>query len=144
MKKVDEIMELAQVFASAWASVGGPFDNGQMLTNAEDTKAELRKAIEALAQPAGEAEPVAIYRGRCIIDCGEHGHHDIEMLKLIPAGSKLYTTPQQSQPLTDERIHKAWSSENGLEDCDMCKLHEFTMVIRFVEQLHNIKKGGTE
>jgi hypothetical protein len=32
-----------------------------------------------------------IYHGRCIIDCGEHGHNDVEMLKMIPAGTKLYT-----------------------------------------------------
>lgn len=43
---------------------------------------------------AQRGEPVAIYRGRCVIDCGEHGHHDIEMLKLIPTGTKLYTAPQ--------------------------------------------------
>ncbi|MEJ5148998.1 DUF4406 domain-containing protein [Comamonas sp. MYb396] len=43
------------------------------------------------------AEPVMIYHGRCTIDCGEHGHHDVEMLKMIPAGAKLYTAPQ-AQP----------------------------------------------
>ena len=45
--------------------------------------------------PQQEAqEPVMIYHGRCTIDCGEHGHHDMEMLRMIPAGSKLYTAPQ--------------------------------------------------
>lgn len=49
----------------------------------------------AMAAPQQEAqEPVMIYHGRCTIDCGEHGHHDIEMLRMIPAGSKLYTAPQ--------------------------------------------------
>ena len=52
---VDEIMAQAQVFASAWSLVGGRFDNGNMLTEAEEAKAELRQMIEALAQPAGEA-----------------------------------------------------------------------------------------
>ena len=48
-----------------------------------------------VAAPQQEAqEPVMIYHGRCTIDCGEHGHHDIEMLRMIPAGSKLYTAPQ--------------------------------------------------
>ena len=47
--------------------------------------------------PVG-VEPVAIYHGRCTIDCGEHGHLDMELLKMIPAGSKLYTTPQPTQP----------------------------------------------
>lgn len=35
-------------------------------------------------------EPVMVYHGACTIDCGEHGHHDTEMLKMIPAGTKLY------------------------------------------------------
>ena len=46
----------------------------------------------ALAEP--EQEPVMIYNGRHTIDCGEFGAHDMEMLKLIPAGTKLYTSPQ--------------------------------------------------
>ena len=58
MSNVDEIMEQVQVFASAWSLVGGIFDNGNMLTEAEEAKSELRKMIEALAQPAQEAEPV--------------------------------------------------------------------------------------
>ena len=39
-------------------------------------------------------EPVMIYRGGCTIDCGEHGHHDMEMLKLIPTGTKLLAEPE--------------------------------------------------
>ena len=60
MSNVDEIMEQVQVFASAWSLVGGIFDNGNMLTEAEEAKSELRKMIEALAQPAQEAEPFVI------------------------------------------------------------------------------------
>lgn len=37
-------------------------------------------------------EPVAIYKGP--IDCGEYGAFDLEMLKMIPRGSNLYTAPQ--------------------------------------------------
>lgn len=43
---------------------------------------------------AQRGEPVAIYNGRCVIDCGDNGHHDIEVLKMIPCGAKLYTAPQ--------------------------------------------------
>lgn len=47
--------------------------------------------------PQQEAqEPVMIYHGGCTIDCGEHGHHNVELLRMIPAGSKLYTAPQPS------------------------------------------------
>jgi hypothetical protein len=45
----------------------------------------------AQAEPVARDEPVAVYHGRCTIDCGEHGHHDLELLKMIPKGSKLYT-----------------------------------------------------
>jgi hypothetical protein len=43
-------------------------------------------------------EPVMIYHGGGPIDCGEHGYHNMEMLKLIPAGTKLYTTPPDATP----------------------------------------------
>ncbi|ARU06171.1 hypothetical protein CCO03_17155 [Comamonas serinivorans] len=45
------------------------------------------------AQPQAAQEPVAVYHGRCVIDCGDCGHHDIEMLRMIPKGAKLYTHP---------------------------------------------------
>ncbi|SEI21413.1 hypothetical protein [Pseudomonas asplenii] len=43
---VDSIMEQAQVFASAWALVGGPFDKGNALENAEDEKIQLHDMLE--------------------------------------------------------------------------------------------------
>ncbi len=61
----------------------------------EDRVADhYRAAVEAALRDAPQqAEPVAIYHGRCTIDCGEHGHHDIELLKMIPKGARLYTSP---------------------------------------------------
>lgn len=44
---IDAVMEQAQVFASAWALVDGPFDNGNALENAEEAKVEV-KAMELL------------------------------------------------------------------------------------------------
>jgi len=44
-------------------------------------------------EEAQTVEPVAIYHGKCIIDCGDGGHQDITMLKMVAAGSKLYTRP---------------------------------------------------
>jgi hypothetical protein len=43
--KLNEIMELAQVFASAWSLVGSRFDDGNMLHEAETAKKELRQMI---------------------------------------------------------------------------------------------------
>ncbi|MGG2810172.1 host nuclease inhibitor protein [Pseudomonas aeruginosa] len=43
---IDTIMSQAQVFASAWSLVGGTFDNGHAIENAEEAKAELREMLE--------------------------------------------------------------------------------------------------
>lgn len=51
--------------------------------------AGFRTAI--IASLCGDVEPVAIYHGRCVIDCGEHGHLDMQLLKMIPAGTALCT-----------------------------------------------------
>lgn len=50
-EQIDAIMEQAQVFASAWSLVGGPFDSGGMLENAHQEKAELRALLSA-SKPA--------------------------------------------------------------------------------------------
>jgi hypothetical protein len=39
----------------------------------------------------------------------------------------------EPQGLTDYEIHEWWSSENGLEDCEMCKSVDFFTVVRAVE-----------
>ncbi|EPJ3069072.1 TPA: host nuclease inhibitor protein [Pseudomonas aeruginosa] len=43
---IDTIMSQAQVFASAWSLIGGAFDGGQAIENAEEAKAELRAMLE--------------------------------------------------------------------------------------------------
>ena len=73
---------------------------------------ELRQAIEQ----ADKQEPVMIYHGGCTIDCGEHGHHNMEMLKLIPAGSKLYTHPPTAQEVHDA-LCSALTGEIGRASC---------------------------
>jgi hypothetical protein len=54
----------------------------------------------------------------------------------------LYTHPQPAkrEPLTPEQIRKWWGSENGLEDCVMTKIDDFTQVVRAVEAHHGITK----
>lgn len=46
--------------------------------------------------------------------------------------------PQERKPLTYEQIREWWSSENGLEDCDIAELTEFADVVRTVEEKHGI------
>lgn len=55
---VDKVMSQAQVFASAWSLIGGKFDRGGELENAEQQKAELRAMLYAAPQPpAVEPQP---------------------------------------------------------------------------------------
>jgi hypothetical protein len=53
---VDTIMEQAQVFASAWSLVNGPFDQGNALERAEQEKTILRNLLCAteLSKPTAE------------------------------------------------------------------------------------------
>lgn len=71
----------------------------------------FRSAI--LADAAKDVEPVAIYHGRCVIDCGEHGHLDMQLLKMIPAGSALVraSTLAAAQALNAELVARV----EGLE-----------------------------
>ncbi|SEK10472.1 hypothetical protein [Achromobacter sp. NFACC18-2] len=57
-QEIEAIMEQAQVFASAWAFLGGPFDNGSGLETAEREKANLRALLSKLRAPVAD-EPVA-------------------------------------------------------------------------------------
>lgn len=47
--QIESIMEQAQVFASAWSLVGGPFDRGDGLEAAECEKANLRALLDSIA-----------------------------------------------------------------------------------------------
>lgn len=79
-----------------------PFVHGLGKAILQDVSADIESLRAQLAAraPVAQGEPVMVYRGRCTIDCGEHGHHDVELLKMIPAGTKLYAAPQQaSEPV---------------------------------------------
>ena len=53
------------------------------------------RAIEsAVIQKIKAQGPAMRYHGICVVDCGEHGHADVELLKLIPAGTNLYRLPK--------------------------------------------------
>lgn len=52
---VSEVMEQAQVFASAWSLIGGVFDGGNALQDAEEAKSELEEMVRSLATLAAPA-----------------------------------------------------------------------------------------
>lgn len=90
--------------------------------------------------PVG-VEPVAIYHGRCTIDCGEHGHLDMELLKMIPAGTKLYTAEVLAMgrvPLDRDEIRTYARESLG----DVAEEAGFYDGVRWAEEKHGIKQGG--
>lgn len=48
----------------------------------------------------------------------------------------------ERRPLTGEEIEQWWASENGLEDCNMCRGNDFQQVVRAVEAAHGITGDG--
>ncbi len=56
-------------------------------------QADYEQRIRSALVDVPAIEPVAIYHGNGLIDCGDAGHHNIELVKLIPAGTKLYASP---------------------------------------------------
>ena len=71
--------------------------------------AELRKALDA--EIAQSVEPYAVFHG--LVDSGEHGAFNLDLLKMIPRGAYLYLHPPQPQAVTT-----GW--DNGLSQ-DYCK-----------------------
>jgi hypothetical protein len=63
--------------------------------------------------------------------------------KLTESGRSEFL-PQAVPPLTNEQIRWWWASENGLEDCDMCEIDDFTEVVRAVEAYQALIRSGSK
>jgi hypothetical protein len=50
--------------------------------------------------------------------------------------------PAAPVPLTLAKIRAMWGSENGLEDCNLCKFDDFVQVVRFIESASGITEKG--
>jgi hypothetical protein len=122
-----------------------------------DSRAAIKALEEALAKQE-QSEPVAwMHRmdnteglkanGTGIVSITQKRKHPfgkagVDFSKSYPVTSTpLYTKPQQRKPLTDDEIRKWWGTENGLEDCDMCKIDDFVKVVRAIEAAHGIKEN---
>ena len=77
--------------------------------------AELRKALDA--EITQSAEPYAVFQG--LVDSGEHGAFNLDLLKMIPRGAYLYLhspQPQATTPAVPELLEE-------LENCrDLLKI----------------------
>ena len=126
MSKVEEIMVLVNAY--------GQCEMRNNFWRADEKLAEIRKAIEALAQPAGEAEPVAQWQKKHPLRTDGRwentDEHDAKWWRDNAKGWEiraLYTAPQQSQPLTDEQIE-------FLKFMDLLRVHHKTIEAWMLEQ----------
>ena len=126
--KLQTIMEQAQVFASAWSLVGGRFDGGNAMDDAEVAKNELRQMVaEALAKQPAQQEPVALPEGKKLIlvdgsfddlmywleRCEDKGHLENCLDLVEPWENFSYeectTPPAQQEPVGEVSGHD-WST----------------------------------
>lgn len=105
--------------------------------------ARLRAELEAIAQPAQEAEPVGYMNAGHVYELQQKraGYGYVYPENVTGADTAVYTTPQQSQPLTDEQIGIG-CVESGCDD-GQGEEAGFFAGARFAEKHHNIK-GVTE
>ncbi len=88
-KTVKAIMEQAQVFASSWSMVGGPFAADDQHERAEDEKLELEKLVKgALEGSVGAPQDV----GEMIEALLEWHKRQTDQLQIITDNSKEGTT----------------------------------------------------
>lgn len=112
----------------------------------EGRRALARAVLARWGQPAHSGEPVAYYQPDDPSSSSAFSWPGSE--RNTAHNKPLFTAPQpvEREPLTVSQIRDWWASENGLEDCEMCKLTDFLRVVRAVEEKHGIKgdQHGTE
>ena len=86
------LQQAAQAILARWDA---PASTQQILTG-EHIYEQLRKALDA--ELAQSVEPCAVFHG--LVDSGEHGAFNLDLLKMIPRGAYLYLHPPQPQATT--------------------------------------------
>ena len=115
IEALEELVEYAEEAGFDWS-----------LDNARAALAALR------SMPQGE--PVATIRYERGTPGKENDMPKVVSCNWLPDGVySVYATPHTA-PLSDAEIRSWWGSENGLEDMDMCKIDDFTAVVRAVEE----------
>lgn len=91
-QRIDAIMEQAQLFASAWSFLGGPFDNGSGMETAEREKAALRTMLSKLrAEGVQAVQPIADAVERQCPRCTGNG----TILRLSGNGPNAYDVQEE-------------------------------------------------
>ncbi|MFG5864432.1 host nuclease inhibitor protein [Metapseudomonas sp. CR1201] len=95
---VESIMSQAQVFASAWSLIDGPFDSGNALENAEEAKEELREMLE---QFCSQVELKEIAEG--LIRWHTSRMNNIKTILDAPAGTEIRLGEDDPLVLQDDK-----------------------------------------
>ena len=96
-----------------------------------------RDALRAQLAAIDAAEPSMIYHGRCVIDCGDSGHQDVTMLKMIARETKLFTRPMPPQIVGLQDVHDAVTADPTLADC----AQDVTELVEALEKLARLGNG---
>jgi hypothetical protein len=105
---------------------------------------EVDEAITALEEALAkqeQGEPVAEYIGNNPDELDLSKRIGlIHRLKFIPLRSKLYTTPQQRKPLTDEEIEKCYETTGHYQTLRPQDRFVVFALARAIEAAHGIKE----
>ncbi|MGE8450672.1 MAG: hypothetical protein ACN6OP_08695 [Pseudomonadales bacterium] len=110
-QEIDAIMEQAQVFASAWSFLGGPFDNGSGLETAERERAALRTMLSKLrvegVQASDEESPPIAPNDEAISECWIIASDSDGIAYDGPSFERGYRAALASAPVAGEAIQVA-------------------------------------
>jgi len=97
---IEQIMDQAQVYASAWSLVGGPFDQGNLLEQAELEKQvllEMVTAFEDEAHTAG-AQEAQLDLAKPLIEWHQHRLGNLGKLQQAVEGTQICLGVDDANP----------------------------------------------
>lgn len=98
---IEQIMEQAKVYASAWSLVGGPFDQGNLLQQADLEKQvllELLIAFEDEAHTAG-AQEAQLDLAKPLIEWHQHRIGNLSKLQQAVEGTEIRLGEADANPI---------------------------------------------
>jgi hypothetical protein len=157
----EQAKEQAQVYASAWSLVGGPFDSGQAFEDAGAARHELNTMIDSLVELAQQADggtagaryvvygkgpwhkySVRTATGEAVCTCAYNpGTYEDKVAMAQRIVDALNATPPTApQALTEEQISNAMADIGmDYEDEDFGII---VKVVRAAEKCHGISAAG--
>lgn len=98
---IKHIMDQAQVYASAWSLVGGPFDQGNQLQQAEDEKQALQELLVAFEDEAhtSGAQEAQLDLAKPLIEWHQNRIQNINKMLEAEKGTELCIGADDPAPL---------------------------------------------